>query len=102
MRELGPTSDEEHDMLGRLAVRLNIGKLIVVGEGAARIDSGAKLEGSWGEESVLVPDAGAAIETLRAELRPGDVVLIKASRAAGLERIAQALLDGEPAVEVPR
>jgi UDP-N-acetylmuramoyl-tripeptide--D-alanyl-D-alanine ligase len=33
------------------------------------------------------------VELLRAEARPGDVVLVKASRAAGLERVAAALLD---------
>jgi hypothetical protein len=31
---------------------------------------------------------------LRAAVAPGDVVLVKASRAAGLERIAAALLEG--------
>ncbi len=56
---------------------------------------GAGLEGSWGEESVFVPDAEAAVELLRSELRGGDVVLVKASRAAGLERVAQALLGGD-------
>jgi UDP-N-acetylmuramoyl-tripeptide--D-alanyl-D-alanine ligase len=42
---------------------------------------------------VHVSDTEAAIDLLRSELRPGDVVLVKASRAVGLERIAQALLD---------
>jgi UDP-N-acetylmuramoyl-tripeptide--D-alanyl-D-alanine ligase len=55
---------------------------------------GAYNEGSWGEESVHVSDAEAAIDLLRSELRPGDVVLVKASRSAGLERVAAALLDG--------
>ena len=40
------------------------------------------------------PDVDAALELLRAELRPGDVVLVKASRAAGLERLAAGLLEG--------
>jgi UDP-N-acetylmuramoyl-tripeptide--D-alanyl-D-alanine ligase len=35
-----------------------------------------------------VPDADAAVALLRGELRPGDVVLVKASRAASLERVA--------------
>jgi UDP-N-acetylmuramoyl-tripeptide--D-alanyl-D-alanine ligase len=35
-----------------------------------------------------------AVRLLRAELAPGDVVLVKASRAAGLERLAAALLAG--------
>ncbi|MCW2549484.1 MAG: murF [Mycobacterium sp.] len=92
MYELGPTSVDEHDAIGRLAVRLDVGKLVVVGSDAAAIHTGACLEGSWGEESVLVADVPAALDVLKRELRDGDVVLIKASRAAGLERVAAALL----------
>jgi UDP-N-acetylmuramoyl-tripeptide--D-alanyl-D-alanine ligase len=69
-----------------------VGKLIVVGSDAAAIHTGACLEGSWGEESVLVADVPAALDVLKRELRDGDVVLIKASRAAGLERVAAGLL----------
>lgn len=97
MYELGPTSASEHDAIGRLAVRLSIDKLIVVGADAAAIHSGATLEGSWGEESVLVDDVGQALDVLAGELREGDVVLVKASRAAGLERVADALLAGASA-----
>jgi UDP-N-acetylmuramoyl-tripeptide--D-alanyl-D-alanine ligase len=53
---------------------------------------GASHEGSWGEESVLVPDAGAAIDLLREQLEPGDVVLVKASKVAELWLVADALL----------
>lgn len=94
MAELGANSAAAHDEIGRLAVRLDVSRLVVVGERARPMHQGAHLEGSWGEESVLVPDVDAAVALLRAELRPGDVVLVKASRAAGLERVAQALLDG--------
>ena len=45
-----------------------------------------------GEESLLVPDVDAAVALLEAQLRPGDVVLVKASRGAGLDRVAAALL----------
>jgi UDP-N-acetylmuramoyl-tripeptide--D-alanyl-D-alanine ligase len=93
MAELGGESLVEHDAVGRLAVRLNVSKLVAVGGvEAAWLQMGAYNEGSWGEESVHVSDAEAAIDLLRSELRPGDVVLVKASRAVGLERIAQALL----------
>jgi len=93
MLELGESSDEEHDAIGRLAVRLGIDRLVVVGEGAARIHAGAGQEGSWGEESVMVADPDAALALVSAQLRPGDVVLVKASNAIGLSRIALALLD---------
>ncbi|MFJ4191548.1 UDP-N-acetylmuramoyl-tripeptide--D-alanyl-D-alanine ligase [Kitasatospora sp. NPDC089509] len=93
MRELGEDSLAEHDAIGRLAVRLDVTKLVAVGgREAACMELGARNEGSWGEESVLVSDADAAVELLRSQLRPGDVVLVKASRSVGLERVAEALL----------
>ncbi|MFD9125207.1 UDP-N-acetylmuramoyl-tripeptide--D-alanyl-D-alanine ligase [Kitasatospora sp. NPDC059571] len=93
MRELGEDSLSEHDAIGRLAVRLDVTKLVAVGgREAACMELGARNEGSWGEESVLVSDADAAIELLRSQLQPGDVVLVKASRSAGLEKVAEALL----------
>ncbi|SEP68451.1 UDP-N-acetylmuramoyl-tripeptide--D-alanyl-D-alanine ligase [Streptomyces radiopugnans] len=98
MAELGEESLAEHDAVGRMAVRLNVSKLVAVGGREARwIDMGAKNEGSWGEESVHVSDAQAAIDLLRDDLRPGDVVLVKASRSAGLEKVALALVEGEVA-----
>ncbi|MER6436497.1 UDP-N-acetylmuramoyl-tripeptide--D-alanyl-D-alanine ligase [Streptomyces sp. NPDC001185] len=93
MAELGDEALAEHDAIGRLAVRLNVSKLVAVGgREASWLQLGAYNEGSWGEESVHVSDAQAAVDLLRSELRPGDVVLVKASRSVGLERVAQALL----------
>ncbi|MEV4612835.1 UDP-N-acetylmuramoyl-tripeptide--D-alanyl-D-alanine ligase [Kitasatospora sp. NPDC049258] len=93
MRELGEESLDEHDAIGRLAVRLDVTKLVAVGgRDAACMELGARNEGSWGEESVLVSDADAAVELLRSQVRPGDVVLVKASRSVGLEKVAEALL----------
>jgi len=92
MAELGDASREEHDAVGRLAVRLDIGRLVVVGEPARPMHLGACLEGSWGDESVFVADNDEALAWLREHLKPGDVVLLKASRAAALETVAEALL----------
>ena len=52
---------------------------------------GAVMEGSWGSESIMVADVDAALELLRAELRGGDVVLVKASNSSGLGALADAL-----------
>ncbi|MFI9758371.1 UDP-N-acetylmuramoyl-tripeptide--D-alanyl-D-alanine ligase [Streptomyces sp. NPDC051963] len=94
MAELGDEALAEHDAVGRLAVRLNVSKLVAVGgREASWLQLGAYNEGSWGEESVHVSDAQAAIDLLRSELRPGDVVLVKASRSVGLESVAQALVE---------
>jgi UDP-N-acetylmuramoyl-tripeptide--D-alanyl-D-alanine ligase len=84
MLELGDDSTAEHDAIGRLAVRLNISRLVVVGEIARPMATGAQHEGSWGEEVVWVPDADSARTLLEEELRAGDVVLFKSSRDAGL------------------
>lgn len=94
MGELGQDSIAEHDRIGRLAVRLDISRLIVVGTGRpmSAMHQGAVMEGSWGSESILVPDADAALALLRSELEPGDVVLVKASNAAGLGALAETLL----------
>ncbi|MGW2276861.1 UDP-N-acetylmuramoyl-tripeptide--D-alanyl-D-alanine ligase [Streptomyces sp. NPDC001770] len=101
MAELGDESLSEHDAVGRLAVRLNVSKLVAVGGiEASWLQLGAYNEGSWGEESVHVSDAQAAVDLLRSELRPGDVVLVKASRSVGLEMVAQALLENSTEGEV--
>lgn len=95
MGELGDASRDEHDAIGRLVVRLSVDKLVAVGADARPMFTGASLEGSWDGEAVWEPDVDAAIALLREQLGPGDVVLVKASRFAGLERVAAALLEGE-------
>lgn len=92
MRELGDASLEEHDAIGRLAVRLDISRLVCVGDATRVMHLAASNEGSWGEESVHVPDIDAANRLLDEQVRPGDIVLVKASRSVGLERIAEHLL----------
>jgi len=91
MAELGEYSHDEHDRLGRLVVRLNIGKLVVVGEGARHIHAAAGLEGSWDGESVFVPNLDAAYDLLREQLRAGDIVLVKSSKSAGLRFLGDKL-----------
>jgi UDP-N-acetylmuramoyl-tripeptide--D-alanyl-D-alanine ligase len=99
MAELGEAADAEHDAVGRLAVRLGVSKLVAVGAAARRIHLGACLEGSWDGESVWVDDVRAALTLVAAQARPGDVVLVKASRSFGLERVAEALVAGDAGIE---
>jgi UDP-N-acetylmuramoyl-tripeptide--D-alanyl-D-alanine ligase len=98
MAELGDDAISEHDRIGRLAVRLDVSRLIVVGTGRSMsaMHHGAVMEGSWGSESTMVADADAALALLRAELQAGDVVLVKASNAAGLGALADALVARDP------
>jgi UDP-N-acetylmuramoyl-tripeptide--D-alanyl-D-alanine ligase len=94
--ELGADAAAAHEEIGRQVVRLGVDRLVVVGEQGRAMLDGARTEQPEREESVLVPDVEAAAALLRDELRPGDVVLVKASRAFGLERVAAALLAAPP------
>jgi UDP-N-acetylmuramoyl-tripeptide--D-alanyl-D-alanine ligase len=92
MAELGPTAETEHQSLGRFAVRSGVSHMIVVGDHAGGIHAGAVAEASWQENSMHVADVQEAIDVLREQVRSGDIVLVKGSRVAGLERVAEALL----------
>ncbi len=93
MAELGDAAVEAHRAVGGFAARVPVARLVLVGEGARAIGEGAALESSWHGELAQVPDVEAAVTVLRADLRPGDVVLVKASRAASLERVALAIAE---------
>lgn len=84
MAELGEYSVAEHDQLGRLVVRYNIDHLFAVGDGSKLIHMGAMQEGSWAGESEHHDSISAGFEAIREKLRPGDVVLVKASNSTGL------------------
>lgn len=85
MLELGPESPERHRDIGRLAAKLGFDLVVAVGEAAARIADGA------GPGAVRAADTDEAARVMSAWLRPGDVVLVKASRGARLERVTAAL-----------
>jgi UDP-N-acetylmuramoyl-tripeptide--D-alanyl-D-alanine ligase len=92
MRELGVSSRREHEAVGRLVARSQVSRLVVVGDQASPLRLGASKEAGWHGDSVLVPDVDQAVRLVGSQLRAGDIVLVKASRAAGLERVAQRLL----------
>jgi UDP-N-acetylmuramoyl-tripeptide--D-alanyl-D-alanine ligase len=98
MTELGGQEREFHEQAGLLAAEAGLAGLIVVGDEAAAILSGARAHRSWHGELLGVPDAAAAVEALGQRLRHGDVVLVKASRAAGLESVALGLTGGQRAL----
>jgi UDP-N-acetylmuramoyl-tripeptide--D-alanyl-D-alanine ligase len=79
MAELGEDDDRHHREIAELAAELGI-EVVAVGE----------LARAYGAET-WEPDAEAALATARALVRPGDAVLVKASRAVALEGIAPAL-----------
>jgi UDP-N-acetylmuramoyl-tripeptide--D-alanyl-D-alanine ligase len=102
MAELGDDAISEHDRIGRLAVRLDVSRLIVVGTGRSMsaMHHGAVMEGARGlegeREVAILADIDAALTLLRAELQPGDVVLVKASNSAGLGALADSLAADQP------
>ena len=89
MRELGGTSLEEHRAVGLLAGELGIATVFVVGEGARAI-------GETYQTAVFLASVDDAVEQVVNNVVGTDVVLVKASRAAGLERVADALLHAVP------
>jgi UDP-N-acetylmuramoyl-tripeptide--D-alanyl-D-alanine ligase len=91
MRELGPGAAAYHRETGAHARQVGVDLIIGVGEMGAE----------YGPDR-QVNDAEAAADSLADELEPGDVVLVKGSRAVGLERVAERLqpgTDSEPPAE---
>lgn len=91
MAELGPIAFEEHERLGELVVRIGVERLVTVGDEARAIARAAIREGQLPEDVATYDDPMDAADDVRAWANPGDVVLVKGSRVAGLERVAEAL-----------
>jgi UDP-N-acetylmuramoyl-tripeptide--D-alanyl-D-alanine ligase len=94
MRELGSQSDEEHATVGRLAADAHLDLLVVVGTGASPLAAAARERGLF--EVIETPDAASALDALQIEVGVGDAVLVKGSRAVGLEVVARALTEALP------
>jgi UDP-N-acetylmuramoyl-tripeptide--D-alanyl-D-alanine ligase len=82
MAELGPEGPSHHRALGRLASELGV---VVLAVGPLAKDYLKDAEGQW------VASADEALPRLDELVRPGDCVLVKGSRAVGLEAVAEAL-----------
>ncbi|HEY8790552.1 MAG TPA: UDP-N-acetylmuramoyl-tripeptide--D-alanyl-D-alanine ligase [Actinopolymorphaceae bacterium] len=108
MLELGGASTAEHQRLGRLAVQSGVDVILTVGAGASPIHDGALAQGAVAvaaadrthdaapsaaneTRATKVADRDAAADELRALVRPGDVVLVKSSRDAGLRWLGDEL-----------
>jgi len=91
MAELGPIAGEEHERIGELLARLGIDILVVVGPQAELIAVGTEREGVEPERIYRCVSLDEAEAVLRSVARPGDLVLVKASRVARFDRLVQAL-----------
>jgi UDP-N-acetylmuramoyl-tripeptide--D-alanyl-D-alanine ligase len=98
MRELGSGHEDGHRAVGAAAARV-VAELVVVGTAAAGIAVGAVAAGLEPRRVHAVGDRDEAVAVLRAILRPGDAVLVKASRGAALETVVEALRTVVPAGE---
>jgi UDP-N-acetylmuramoyl-tripeptide--D-alanyl-D-alanine ligase len=96
MRELGPEGPRFHRESGERAARLGFSPVVGVGELARELAAGAEAAGA---AAVWLPDAGAAADWAAGEVRPGDLVIVKASRGVGLDKVVRRLLGPDGAGE---
>ncbi|MDR7413726.1 MAG: UDP-N-acetylmuramoyl-tripeptide--D-alanyl-D-alanine ligase, partial [Armatimonadota bacterium] len=91
MRELGDLEVPAHREVGRRCAVEGVDLLVAVGQASRELAQAAVQAGLARDRVVWVPDAQAAALELSGRLRAGDVVLVKGSRAVGLERVVEAL-----------
>jgi UDP-N-acetylmuramoyl-tripeptide--D-alanyl-D-alanine ligase len=93
MNELGAHSEAAHAEVGRRAAELGIGQLFTVGKMAGVTATAAREAGLT--RVIEFADVEAAVKAVKSFLKAGDVILLKASRASRLERIAETLKSGK-------
>jgi UDP-N-acetylmuramoyl-tripeptide--D-alanyl-D-alanine ligase len=89
MRELGAQSLEQHGLVGRDIGASGAASLVAVGGHAVEFVAPAAAQGV---DAAFAADSDLAAEAVLARVRPGDVVLVKASRGVRAERIVEALV----------
>ena len=93
MAELGEIAAAEHERIGELAARLRVDRLVTIGPDAKAIAVAGVREGVEPQQVADYDDLDAALADVLAAARPGDVVLVKGSRVAGLEVLAERLAE---------
>jgi UDP-N-acetylmuramoyl-tripeptide--D-alanyl-D-alanine ligase len=89
MEELGAQSEASHVEIGKCAAELKIGQLFAVGKMAGVVAKAARDGGLT--RVIEFENVEAAMKAIKNFLKAGDVILLKASRASRLERIAEIL-----------
>jgi UDP-N-acetylmuramoyl-tripeptide--D-alanyl-D-alanine ligase len=98
MRELGPESEHGHREVGETAAALKVDHLVTIGNVAATIAQAAEHAGL--KRSVAVGSTSEAAELLTEIAAPGDLVLIKGSRAARTEEVIEQFQLRHSAIDV--
>jgi UDP-N-acetylmuramoyl-tripeptide--D-alanyl-D-alanine ligase len=99
MRELGRESARGHREVGETAAELGVDQLIAIGDMGAAIAEAAQQAGL--EKTAAVGSTSEAAEMLAEITAPGDLVLIKGSRAARTELVLEEFAKRQPAEGVP-
>lgn len=102
MAELGPLADSAHREAGAMCAAEGTHVLVVVGQNGERIAGGAREAGLPPRAIHRAADSGDAIRAVLDLVRDGDLVLIKGSRAGGLERVTAALVSARETVDPAR
>ena len=100
MSELGEESERGHREVGEAAAALGIDKLIAVGGTGVSIAEAAEKAGL--RNAIRVASPADAAESLGKIVSPGDLVLVKGSRSAGMERVLEEFAKRQSTVEVTR
>lgn len=93
MKELGPDSPQLHREVGLSLARHRVGVLVAVDRAARAIADGAIAGGMPPDAVIDLPSVQSAARRVPDLVRPGDVVLVKGSRALAMERIVEALVE---------
>ena len=99
MKDLGPDSADMHRAVGAMAADTDLDLLITYGDLAVDIALEAVMHGVSRDKVIVMPESKGKTETarvLRANLRRGDCLLVKASRAMAMEDILTLLKQGKP------
>lgn len=91
MLELGSNAVPLHEEVGTFVAQRGIDQLVACGTLGRSLAEGAGRAGLDRRNIILAPDAAVAATAVKAIVKPGDVVLVKASRGMKLEQVAQAL-----------
>jgi UDP-N-acetylmuramoyl-tripeptide--D-alanyl-D-alanine ligase len=91
MLELGELSISKHQEVAELVQKLEIQNTIIIGSGAKTIYDFLSQNGYKGKLQ-CVENVESAIAKAKEMIQPSDVVLVKASRSIGLERVANAIV----------
>jgi UDP-N-acetylmuramyl pentapeptide synthase len=92
MRELGRDAAARHREVGRLAARSGAAKLLACGDFAADVAAGAR-QGGMAAADIVIGTRSEVQTALLQALKAGDWLLVKGSRAMGMEAVVRAVRD---------